>query len=132
LSTPIELLQGLASQYGYSGIFLVSVLGSAIPFVPLPYLTIVVLVSGSMNPLLLGIVAGVGAALGKVTSYVLGRLGYLASGDTTKKNLNAIHAAVARYGTWGGVHFRADAASRRRVRDSDGDREASVLAILCR
>jgi membrane protein DedA with SNARE-associated domain len=101
LSTPIELLQSLAIQYGYYGIFVVSVSGSAIPFVPLPYLAIVVLMSGSMNPLLLGIVAGVGAALGKVTSYVLGRLGYLASGDRTKRNLNAIHGALARYGMWG-------------------------------
>ena len=101
LSTPIEFLQGLASQYGYSGIFLISVLGSAIPFVPLPYLAIVVLMSGTLNPLLLGVVAGVGAALGKVTSYALGRLGYLAAGDNTKSNLNAIQGVLARYGMWG-------------------------------
>ena len=101
MSTPIEFLQGLASQYGYSGIFLISVLGSAIPFVPLPYLAIVVLMSGTLNPLLLGVVAGVGAALGKVTSYALGRLGYLAAGDNTKSNLNAIQGVLARYGMWG-------------------------------
>ncbi len=80
---------------------MVSLLGSAIPFVPLPYLAIVVLLSATQNPLLLGLVAGAGGALGKVTSYVLGRLGYLAAGDTTKRNLNVIHDISAKYGMLG-------------------------------
>jgi membrane protein YqaA with SNARE-associated domain len=101
VSTPLELLQDIASQYGYSGVFLVSVVGSAIPFVPLPYLAIVVLMSGTQNPLALGLVAGAGAALGKVTSYALGRLGYLAAGEMTKRNLNAIHGVLAKYGMLG-------------------------------
>ena len=101
MSAPIEFLQGLAAQYGYFGVFVASVFGSAIPFVPLPYLAIVVLLSGTQNPLVLGLVAGTGAALGKITSYILGRLGYLAAGEKTKRNLNAIHAVSPKYGMLG-------------------------------
>jgi membrane protein DedA with SNARE-associated domain len=60
-----------------------------------------VLLSGTVNPLLLGIVAGAGGALGKVTSYFLGRFGYLIVGDKSKGNLNALHDAMARYGMLG-------------------------------
>ena len=97
----VDFLQGLAVHYGYLGVFTISVLGSAIPFVPLPYLAIVVLLSNNNDPLLLGLVAGAGGALGKVTSYVLGRIGYLTAGEKNKKNLNAIHGLMAKYGMLG-------------------------------
>ncbi len=95
------MLQGLASQYGYAGVFAVSLGGSAIPFVPLPYLAVVVLLSGTKDPLILGLVAGAGGAVGKVTSYVLGRMGYLATGKKNQRNLDAVHQVVAKYGMLG-------------------------------
>lgn len=97
----VETLEGLANQFGYLGVFATSILGSAIPFVPLPYLIVVVLLSGSQNPLLLGLVAGAGGALGKLTSYFLGRFGYLAAGRETKGNLDALQDVLARYGALG-------------------------------
>jgi membrane protein YqaA with SNARE-associated domain len=95
------LLQGLAAQYGYPGVFAISLAGSAIPFIPLPYLAVVVLLSESKDPLLLGLIAGAGGAIGKLTSYVLGRLGYLAMGKSTQRNLDAIQGVMAKYGTLG-------------------------------
>lgn len=101
LSEVIGTLEGLASQFGYLGIFAVSALGSAIPFVPLPYLLVVILVSGSYNPLLLGLAAGVGGAAGKVTSYLLGRFGYRMAAKETRGNLDALHDVLAKYGALG-------------------------------
>lgn len=101
MSGALELLESLASQFGYLGVFTISVLGSVVPFVPLPYLVIVVLLSGSQNPLLLGLAAGAGGAVGKLTSYLLGRFGYLAAGKETQGSLDALCKAFARYGTLG-------------------------------
>lgn len=94
-------LEALATQFGYLGVFGVSALGSAVPFLPVPYLLVVVLLSGTQNPLYLGVAAGVGGALGKVTSYLLGRFGYMAAGAQTRGNLDALHGFVARYGALG-------------------------------
>lgn len=101
LGKAAESLQTAVLQYGYMGVFAVSLLGSVVPFVPLPYLAVVVLMSGTYNPLLLGLAAGAGGAVGKVTSYALGRLGYLAAGEESKKSLESIHSVVAKYGMLG-------------------------------
>ncbi len=101
MSGVVEALGTFANQFGYPGIFAVSLLGSVVPFVPLPYLVIVVLLSETQNPLLLGLAAGVGGALGKLTSYFLGRFGYLAVGRQTQENLDVLHDVMTRYGAFG-------------------------------
>ncbi len=101
MSSPVDFLQSMATQFGYPGVFLISLLGSVLPFVPVPYLVVVVLLSGTMDPLLLGVAAGVGGALGKLTSYFLGRLGYLATAKETKENLDVLHRVLSRYGALG-------------------------------
>lgn len=94
-------LEGLAAEYGYPGVFAISLAGSAIPFVPLPYLAVVVLLSSTNDPLLLGLVAGVGGAIGKLTSYALGRMGYLATGKQSRRDLDAVQGIVSKYGALG-------------------------------
>jgi membrane protein YqaA with SNARE-associated domain len=96
-----DVLIAVAVQYGYPGVLLVSLLGSAIPFVPLPYLAIVVVLGSILNPLLLGVVAGLGAALGKITSYMIGRSGYRLTSNSTRKNLDVLRGIVTKYGPFG-------------------------------
>lgn len=60
-----------------------------------------VLLSGTQDPLMLGLVAGAGGALGEVTSYFLGRFGYLMVRDETRGNLNALHDVLLKYGMLG-------------------------------
>jgi membrane protein DedA with SNARE-associated domain len=94
-------LIAIALHLGYPGVFLVSILGSAIPFLPLPYLAIVVILGNALNPFWVGLLAGVGAAIGKIVSYLIGRSGYKLTGESTKKNLDALHTFIARYGAFG-------------------------------
>ena len=101
MSSFSEYLAAFALQYGYPGVFLVSALGSSVPFLPLPYLVVVVILSNTLNPLWIGVLAGAGGALGKVTSYLLGRSGYLLTGESSKKNLDVLHGFVAKYGPIG-------------------------------
>ncbi|MDA4128386.1 MAG: VTT domain-containing protein [Thaumarchaeota archaeon] len=91
-------LLDFVTKYGYAGIFGVSLVGSVVPFVPIPYLLLVVLLSSTLNPLLLGLAAGFGGALGKVTSYALGWSGYRLSRGKTKRNLDVFRGFVGRYG----------------------------------
>ncbi|MDJ0270478.1 MAG: VTT domain-containing protein [Aigarchaeota archaeon] len=90
-------LESVAIQYGYLGVFIVSLLGSIVPFVPVPYLFIVVLLSEVLDPLLLGLAAGVGGSLGKVTSYALGRGGYRFFKPETKRRMDALRQLIGKY-----------------------------------
>ena len=57
---------------GYSGIFLVSLLSSATIILPAPSLALVFAMGSALPPLLVGLAAGVGEALGELTGYAAG------------------------------------------------------------
>lgn len=60
------------SSLGYFGLFLINAIGSATILVPMPAV-LATFVGGSIyNPILAGIVSGVGAALGETTGYLAG------------------------------------------------------------
>ncbi|MEM4304071.1 MAG: VTT domain-containing protein [Candidatus Caldarchaeum sp.] len=93
--------QQLAVTYGPFGVFIVSLLGSLVPFLPVPYLFVVVLLSESVDPLVLGLAAGLGGSFGKITSYLLGRLGYRFLGRESKNRMDALRELIGRYGEIG-------------------------------
>jgi membrane protein DedA with SNARE-associated domain len=64
--------QDIAVTWGYLGIFVVSILGNASIFLPVPVFVISFFAGAILNPWLVGISAGVGAAIGELTGYVLG------------------------------------------------------------
>lgn len=64
-------LANLAS-YGYVGVFLISLLGNATVILPVPSLAVVFAGGGVLNPLLVGLVAGLGEPLGELTGYMAG------------------------------------------------------------
>lgn len=57
---------------GYSGIFLVSLLGNATIILPAPSLALVFAMGSALPPVWVGLVAGVGEALGELTGYAAG------------------------------------------------------------
>jgi membrane protein YqaA with SNARE-associated domain len=57
---------------GYPGIFLVSLLGNATVVLPAPSLALVFAMGSAFSPLLVGLFAGAGEALGELTGYALG------------------------------------------------------------
>lgn len=66
-----EKLEELA-VYGYPGVFLVSLMGNATVVLPAPSLAVVFGMGGVLNPLFVGLIAGVGEALGELTGYLAG------------------------------------------------------------
>ena len=93
--------QEFAIAYGPLGVFIVSLLGSVVPFIPIPYLFVVVLLSEVVEPWILGIAAGLGGSLGKITSYMLGRLGYRFLGQESRRRMDALRELIGKYGDVG-------------------------------
>ena len=82
--------------YGYLGVFILSVLGSATIVVPVPGLALVFTLGGTLNPLLLGLVSGVGGTLGETTGYLLGYGGRVAI-----ENMSLYHRVEGWMKRWG-------------------------------
>ena len=59
-------------HFEYLGVFLISFIGSSTIFLPLPAAAFVFLAGGFLNPVVLGISAGLGAGLGELTGYGIG------------------------------------------------------------
>lgn len=72
----VYLLYDAMRMGGYASIFVISIIGNAIPFVSVPYLAVVYLYCLKIpeaNPLLIGILSGIGGSIGKMIVYTLGR-----------------------------------------------------------
>lgn len=59
-------------DWGYLGAFIISLMGSATILIPVPSWAVVVGLGKVLDPLLLGIVAGTGSAIGELTAYLFG------------------------------------------------------------
>ncbi|MHA1821671.1 MAG: VTT domain-containing protein [Promethearchaeota archaeon] len=68
------------NKYGwfgiYLGVFVISIFGNFTVIFPVPYTIALIVISAvvpGVNPILLGLVAGLGAAIGEVSAYYIGR-----------------------------------------------------------
>ncbi len=68
LASRFEELEAL----GYAGAFLIMLFGNATVVLPVPGLVFVIAMGATLNPWLLGLAAGPGAALGELTGYLAG------------------------------------------------------------
>lgn len=84
--------------YGYPGIFLIALLTNATVFLPAPGIAVVFAMGAIFNPLLVGLAAGAGGALGEVSGYLAGF-----SGQAIVENAKLYERLtnwVGRYGFW--------------------------------
>ena len=69
----ISAAESLITSFTYGGIFLVGFLGTSTIFLPFPiYLIIFFARNLGLNPFIVGVVAGIGSALGEITGYAVG------------------------------------------------------------
>lgn len=62
----------IVAQYGYTGAFLISIIGNFTVFLPVPYAITIYTFGATLNPFLLGIAAGLGSTVGEFSAYILG------------------------------------------------------------
>ena len=101
LLTDIEnWLRNFAIQYGYLGVFLISLLGATSIFVPIPYTVVIFILGGlqTFDPLFIAVAAGTGAAIGEFSGYLLGVGGRKVIGDKYKKKMDFLTKLFKKYG----------------------------------
>ncbi|MDD5190972.1 MAG: VTT domain-containing protein [Dehalococcoidales bacterium] len=78
LTIGLFMFQGKIKQlgdYGYLGAFLISLLTNASILLPMPSLILIFPLGAAFNPVLVGLAAGAGGALGEMTAYIAGYSG---------------------------------------------------------
>jgi uncharacterized membrane protein YdjX (TVP38/TMEM64 family) len=85
-------------HYGYLGAFLISMIGNATIVLPVPTFMLVVAFGASFNPFLVGVVSGLGGAIGEMTCYLLGF-----SGRGVVENRKLYDRAVRWLEKWGAL-----------------------------
>ena len=88
----------LVTVYGYTGAFLVCILGNISIFIPIPFALIVYAFGSTLNPLLLGLASGLGSTIGEMVSYLLGWGGRKIIESRYGSRLDAAKKLIERYG----------------------------------
>ena len=92
----LELLETLVLTYGYVGALLVGFLSSFTLFIPSPAFFVIFILGSKLNPLVLGISAGIGSAIGEMISYFAG-YGVNFIVKKYRKNLDEIKKSFYKY-----------------------------------
>jgi membrane protein YqaA with SNARE-associated domain len=91
-------MKNFAGQYGYFGIFLISLLGSMSIFFPIPYTVIIFTIAPFFDPLLVALASGLGSAIGEFSGYLLGLGGRKIISEKRKRQMNALLKIFGKYG----------------------------------
>jgi membrane protein YqaA with SNARE-associated domain len=96
----VDWMRNFALQYGYFGIFLISLLGATSVFIPIPY-TVVIFALGAtqtFDPLWIAVAAGIGSTIGEFSGYLLGFGGRKIIGDKYKKKMDFLAKLFKKFG----------------------------------
>jgi len=95
-----QLMYNLVYQYGYLGIFIVSLISNGTFILPVPYLFVIYTVGSYnlFNPIVLSIIAGVGAAIGETTLYLITVAGRRILPRNVKDRLEIYKRMIDKYG----------------------------------
>lgn len=91
-------MENLAYQYGYFGIFLISMLGASSIIFPIPYTVIIFALGNTFEPLWIAVAAGLGAAIGEIFGYLIGVGGGKFIGEKYHKKMESVTKVIERYG----------------------------------
>lgn len=85
-------------HWGYFGAFLISLVASATIILPAPGIVVIMAMGAALNPIGLGIVAGIGSAFGELTGYAAGRGGRALIPTQSQKQFEQIQTLTRKYG----------------------------------
>jgi len=90
------------TKYGYFGIFLISLVCSLNPFIPIPYFVLLFTFGPILNPVFLALVAALGASIGKTLCYVIGLGGKEILEKKFDKHIKKLKKSFEKYkpGVW--------------------------------
>lgn len=89
-----------AGQWGYIGAFLISMIASATIVLPAPGLAVVIAMGTALDPIILGIVGGIGSAVGELSGYIAGANGSALIPESQRHHVERLDKLTRRYGAW--------------------------------
>jgi membrane protein YqaA with SNARE-associated domain len=92
-----ELVMRLG-HWGYIGAFFISLVASATIVLPAPGLAIIIAMGAALDPVLLGIVAGVGSAFGELSGYIAGATGRAFVPESQRHRFAYLERLTRKYG----------------------------------
>lgn len=101
----VNWMLSLSTQYGYLGIFLISIVGALSVFVPVP-VTVVTFTLGGLKsgggwlfePVFIAVAAGIGSSVGEFSAYLIGLGGRKAIGERYKKKMDVLARLLKKWG----------------------------------
>jgi len=91
-------MEGLIGTYGYFGAMMISIVGNLTIFIPVPFAVFIYAFGAVLDPILLGLVTGIGSTIGEFSSYLVGRGGRKLIEDKYGRRLESARALVERFG----------------------------------
>ncbi|MGQ9461024.1 MAG: YqaA family protein [Candidatus Bathyarchaeaceae archaeon] len=94
----LEWMEQFAHQFGYFGIFFISLIGAASIVFPIPYTLIIYLSGAFLDPFFVAVSGGLGSALGEFSGYVLGYYGRVVLSEDRQRRMDYMMKVFQRYG----------------------------------
>ena len=96
----VDWMNNFALQYGYLGIFLISLLGATSVFIPIPYTVVIFTLGGlqTFDPFWIAVASGIGAAIGEFSGYLVGFGGRKIIGQKYKKKMDFLTKLFKKFG----------------------------------
>jgi len=94
----LEWMEQFALQFGYFGVFLISLIGALSIIVPIPYTLVIYLLGSFLNPILVAVSGGLGSAVGEFSGYVLGYYGRAVLSEERRRKMDYMMKVFHRYG----------------------------------
>jgi len=91
-------MEQLAYQYGYLGIFILSLIGAISVFFPIPYTIFIYMLGPFLDPFLIALAGGLGSTAGEAIGYVLGYFGRTLMSEERRKKMDYILKLFEHYG----------------------------------
>jgi membrane protein YqaA with SNARE-associated domain len=87
-------------EWGYVGAFFISLVASATILLPAPGIAVVIAMGTALDPVMLGIVAGIGSAFGELSGYLAGASGRVFIPEHQREQFERLQRLTNRYGAF--------------------------------
>ena len=94
----LEWMEQFARQFGYPGVFLISLVGAMSIVFPIPYTLVIYVLGGVLDPILVAVSGGLGSAVGEFSGYVFGYYGRAVLSEERRRKMDYMMKVFHRYG----------------------------------
>ena len=94
----LEWMEQFALQFGYLGVFLISLVGAMSIVFPIPYTLVIYLLGSVLDPFLVAVSGGLGSAAGEFSGYVFGYYGRAVLSEERRRKMDYMMKVFHRYG----------------------------------